>query len=296
MLSALPRRYLTACTASALVGLYGLSGCAMSPKNSAMSPQALESAGDRSADSSAAPEQAAANALQAGSNVPAARPQLIKRAYLTLTVTSVDDSLTAVTQILNTQQADILDLQDQQPSAGDRRQAYLRLRVPEANLEATLKALSGLGTVQQQSISAEDVSNQLVDLQARLRNLRKSESALLKLMERSGSIADVLEVSRELSRVREQIEQLDAQEQSLQTQVSYATVELTLAAAVATPTTPRPLGERATATWQTASHSVGEFTVGLMQLGLWLLAYSPYLAVAALAAVLGYRQLRRAPR
>ena len=228
------------------------------------------------------------------SAVTAGQPQLIKRAQLNLVVDSIDEGLQEASQIIRGQQGDILDLQDNQIEA-IHRTAYLRIRVPQANLDPLLAALGELGSVQQQGLSAEDVSTQIVDAQARLRNLRKSEESLLKIMERSGEISHVLEVSRELSRVREQIEQIDARVQNLQTQVRYSTVDLTLAAAVASQPMGRPLGETIGTTWQNATQSVGDLTVGLMQIGLWLLAYSPYLAVIAVAGALGYRSLRRRP-
>lgn len=224
----------------------------------------------------------------------AGQPQLIKRAQLSLVVDSIDDSLKSASQLIRTQQGDILDLQDNQIEA-IQRTAYLRIRVPQANLDPLLEALGELGTVQQQGLSAEDVSTQIVDAQARLRNLRKSEESLLKIMERSGEISHVLEVSRELGRVREQIEQIDARVQNLQTQVRYSTIDLTLAAAVAAQPIGRPLSETIGATWRDATQSVGDLTVGLMQIGLWLLAYSPYVLIVAIVGVLGYRTIRRRP-
>ncbi|MEL6128281.1 MAG: DUF4349 domain-containing protein [Cyanobacteria bacterium J06628_4] len=227
-------------------------------------------------------------------DVTAGQPQLIKRAQLSLVVDSIDDSLKSASQLIRAQQGDILDLQDNQIEA-IQRTAYLRIRVPQANLDPLLEALGELGTVQQQGLSAEDVSTQIVDAQARLRNLRKSEESLLKIMERSGEISHVLEVSQELGRVREQIEQIDARVQNLQTQVRYSTIDLTLAAAVAAQPIGRPLGETIGATWRDATQSVGDLTVGLMQVGLWLLAYSPYVLIVAIAGVLGYRTIRRRP-
>lgn len=226
--------------------------------------------------------------------VNAEQPKLIKRAQLSLVVDSVDSGLKSASQIIRIHQGNILDLQDNQIEA-IQRTAYVRIRVPQANLDPLLESLGELGKIQQQGLTAEDVSTQIVDAQARLRNLRKSEESLLKIMERSGEISHVLEVSRELSRVREQIEQIDARVQTLQSQVRYSTIDLTLAAAVTSQPVGRPLRETIGATWRDATQSVGELTVGLMQLGLWLLAYSPYLLVVAVASVLGYRTIRRRP-
>lgn len=226
--------------------------------------------------------------------VTAGKPQLIKRAQLSLLVDSVDAGLKNASHIIRTQQGDILDLQDNQIEAVQRT-VYLRIRVPQANLDRLLAALSELGTIQQQGLNAEDVSTQIVDAKARLRNLRKTEESVLKIMERSGEISQVLEVSRELSRIRAEIEQIDARLQNLQNQVRYSTIDLTLAAAVPPQTIGRPITETLGSTWRNATQSVGDLTVGLMQIGLWLLAFSPFLLILAIAGVLGYRTLRRRP-
>ena len=89
-----------------------------------------------------------------------------------------------------------------------------------------------IGEVQDRSITTEDVSSQLVDLQARISNSQKSEEALKEIMSRSGKISDVLEVSRELSQVRQEIEQMKATQQTLKTQVSYSTIRISLESAI----------------------------------------------------------------
>lgn len=222
-------------------------------------------------------------------------PQLVKRANVSLVVGSVEDTVSAANQLARKFQGDVLSLEQGQPQPGGRRQASLTLRLPQQNLEPALAELLQLGDVQQQSLTADDVSDQLVDLAARLRNLRQSEAALLKIMDRSGKIAEVLEVARELSTVREAIERLAAQQQQLNRQVAYATVTLTLTNATAAPAELRPLPETLGASWQAANRSVGQLTVGLLRVLLWLLAYSPYLAAIALLAFGGYRLRSRPP-
>jgi hypothetical protein len=169
----------------------------------------------------------------------------------------------------------------------------VEIRVPQERLETTLEALAKLGTVENRALTAEDVTEQLVDSEARLRNLRKSEEMVLKIMERSGSVGDVLKASQELSNIRESIERIDAQLKSLRNQVAYSTISLTLEAAVSAQQTPEPsLGLRVQETWGKAAHSVGEFTLGLFALGIWLLAYSPYFLLIA-AAVYGFNRFKK---
>jgi len=147
--------------------------------------------------------------------------------------------------------------------------------------------------VQQQSRSAEDVSTQLVDYQARLRNLRRSEETVLKILDRSGNVGDVLKVAQELNTIRQSIEQISAQLSSLQNQVAYSTIDLYLESTIAPlPAQPSTQAQLAN-TWNSATQSIGKFTVDLMQLGLWLLVYSPYLLLLIGAATLLHRRRRR---
>ena len=225
---------------------------------------------------------------------PATRPQLIKKAALSLVVKSIDASSKSVTNIVEKQQGDILGFQNQKPPDSSVRQtASVEIRVPQERLETTLEALAKLGTVENRSLTAEDVTEQLVDSEARLRNLRKSEEMVLKIMERSGSVGDVLKASQELSNIRESIERIDAQLKSLRNQVAYSTISLTLEAAVSAQQTPEPsLGLRVQETWGKATHSVGELTLGLFGFGIWLLAYSPYLLLIG-AAAYGFNRFKK---
>ena len=254
---------------------------ASAPKSAPAPPPPAGEA--RSADVAKKPAQTTAN-----------RPQLIKKAEMSIVVKSIDTSTKSVTDIVKKQQGDILGFQNQKPPDSSVRQtATVDIRVPQERLETTLDALAKLGTVQNRGLTAEDVTTQLVDSEARLKNLRKSEEMVLKIMERSGSVADVLKASQELSNIRESIEQIDAQLKSLRNQVAYSTISLTLEAAVSAQQDPEPsLGLRVQETWGKATHSVGEVTLGLFALSIWLLAFSPYLVLIG-AAVYGFNRFKK---
>jgi hypothetical protein len=207
------------------------------------------------------------------------KPQLIKIAEVDLVTDSVDDCITAINQIVKIQQGDILNLYDLQPtSKAARRSVTMQIRVPQQQLETVLAQISELGEVRRSSINAEDVSNQLVDLQARLVNLRKTEASFLEIMERSGSVSEVLEVAQVLSQTREQIERIDAQLQSLQTRVAYSTISISIEASVTTAEPDGvPLTYQLNQAWSEATQSFASLTVGVIKFFIWLLVYSPYL-------------------
>lgn len=219
-------------------------------------------------------------------------PQLVKSAAMTLELKDVDAAVSAISNTLGQYQGDLLHLSDQDTSSAQPRQVSLQLRVPQENLDPALEAFRELGTVTHQSITAEDVSTQLVDLQARVRNLRKSEEALREIMDRSGSIAEVLEVAQELSTVREAIERHEAQLKNLQNRVAYSTISLTLVSTAASPPSDSPVGEVLSQTWQSASAAMKSLSVSLLQLSIWLLAFSPYIGILVVGGWLGHRYWR----
>jgi ACT domain-containing protein len=221
------------------------------------------------------------------------RPQLIKKATISLTVNSVEQTIDAVSQIINQQQGDLIGLKQQQPKNDNPRYtATIQLRIPENRLEPALEQLAKLGTLNSRNITAEDVGDRLVDLQARLTNLQKTEASLQKIMDRAGSIRDVLSVAQELSNVRQTIEQINAQLKNLQNQVAYSTITLNLKAAVSS-TSPQPaFGLQVQETWNNSTHSLSAFSVRLLKVGIWLIVYSPYLLIFA-ALIYGFSRWRR---
>lgn len=290
------RPWLSLFTGSALA-VAVLTGCGSVPSSQDMAA-APESAMEAPTADAGADQAQGETVAQSLGELPAStraaeRPQLIKRADLSLRVASIDEGLEQMRDIVQARQGDLLSLND---SGNRNRSLTAELRVPAEQLDATLDALTEVGTVLNRSLTTEDVSNQLVDLQARLSNARKSEEALKQLMERSGDISDVLEVSRELSNVRQSIEQMAAQQKSLQTQVSYSTIRLSMQSAIASVPDQPAASAQLTNAWKSATHSVGAFTTDLLQLGLWLLAYSPYLAIVLCGAIVARKIARRSAR
>lgn len=86
------------------------------------------------------------------------------------------------------------------------------MRVPAGRLDEALTAIKAAGEVIEESQGADDVTEQVRDLDARLANSRNTEKRLNDLLlKRTGELADVLAAEREVSRVREEIERLEAQ-------------------------------------------------------------------------------------
>lgn len=106
--------------------------------------------------------------------------------------------------------------------------AEVTYRIPVDRWEETLTGLRSLALkVLDEQIEAVEVTGQVVDLAARIRNLEASEEALQAIAARATEIKDVLAVQKELTDVRGQIEQLAAQKQDLEDRAALATMTVT---------------------------------------------------------------------
>jgi hypothetical protein len=101
------------------------------------------------------------------------------------------------------------------------------IRIPAEQLPAFLESVKQYGVVQSQRLTAEDVTEQFIDVSARLNAKRVEEERLLKLLEEgTGNLADVLAVEQQLQRVRQEIEQAQGRVRYLEHATQYATVHL----------------------------------------------------------------------
>ncbi|HYM83737.1 MAG TPA: DUF4349 domain-containing protein [Candidatus Dormibacteraeota bacterium] len=112
---------------------------------------------------------------------------------------------------------------------GDKPTASITYRIPVDRWEDGLAAIRAVGhKVLGEKTDAVEVTGQLVDLDARIKNLQASESALQAIMKQATKISDILDVQNRLSDVRGQIEQLQAQQALLQDQTAYGTLTVTM--------------------------------------------------------------------
>jgi hypothetical protein len=155
------------------------------------------------------------------------------------------------------------------------------LRIPSAQLEPALAELKQLGRVDQERQSGEEVTEQYTDLAARLKNSRATELRLLDVLRNNtGKVKDVLEVENEISRVRGEIEEMEADQRALQSRIDFVTVQLSVAEEYKASLhgAPSMTGTRLHNAFVQGYHSVVENVIGLLA---WLLEAGPTLLLWA---------------
>jgi hypothetical protein len=166
---------------------------------------------------------------------PATQRMVERRAQLVLTAVDFEKARAAMETTVRRHGGYTGSLSVAAPNAAART-LDATLRVPADQLEPVLSELKTLGRVEQESQSGEEVTAQYVDLEARLENARHTENRLTDLLrERTGKLSEVLEVEEQLSRVRGEIEQMEAQRKNLSNLVEFATVSVRLTEDYKTP-------------------------------------------------------------
>jgi hypothetical protein len=168
------------------------------------------------------------------SAVPAIQgPQVIRQAQLTISVTSgsFDSKLAAVRGLVQLEQGFIsgTDAQANPTNPNEQiRSGVITFMVPAAKFDDAIDQLSKLGKVQNEHISGNDVSAQYVDLQARLANQEAQRNAMLALLSRAQTVADIIAVQTQLGQITQQIEQLKGQISYIDHNTTYSTVSVSI--------------------------------------------------------------------
>jgi hypothetical protein len=111
--------------------------------------------------------------------------------------------------------------------AGVGRSLDATVRVPSAELDASMVELKKVGRVEAEARVSEDVTKQYIDLEARLSNSRNAEQRLAAILrQQTGKLTDVLAVEKEITRVRGEIEQMEAEHKDLSRRVEFATINV----------------------------------------------------------------------
>lgn len=220
---------------------------------------------------------------------------IIKTGSMVLQVTGIDAALTAATQQI-TGLGGYASGSDRSGD-GESDQATITFRIPAAKWEQALTGLHGLATkVLQEQTKTDDVTTQVVDLDARIKNLQSTERALQAIMDRAVEIKDVLAVQAELTTVRGQIEQMTAERTNLQGQAAYSTLSVTFSLKPNPVLTSQNQFDPKSQVDQ-ASASLVSILQGIATAGIWFaIVWLPILLVLAIIVGVGlfiYRRVRR---
>jgi hypothetical protein len=228
-----------------------------------------------------------------GSSMPA--PMIARTASLEIRVKDVEASRSSLDSILARHHGYPAQLNVISPQNLPRRfQASLRIPAPE--LISAVREMKGLGRLENESQSGEDVTRQHTDLAARLKTARETEERFRAILhERTGNVAEVLEVEQSIARVRGEIESMEAEQKALEHRVDFASVEIQLTEEYkAQLGSPDSVSTRIYNAFVAGYHNATETLLGFL---LFFEEYGPslviWLVVLALPVILVWRRYKR---
>jgi hypothetical protein len=96
------------------------------------------------------------------------------------------------------------------------------IRVPAEKFDAAVEAIARMGMVIDKDVTAQDVTDQYLDLEMRLKNAKAAQQKLLALLEKAQAVSDTLEIEKELQRITTDIERLEGQIKKLTHEVAFS--------------------------------------------------------------------------
>jgi hypothetical protein len=158
-----------------------------------------------------------------------ANRKLIRNASVELEIVTFDDAVQKITAFASEERGYVATTDSQKQANGKLRGNVVVKVLPE-NLDRFLQKLRGLGELKNQTLGTEDVTKAYFDTDARLKNAHVMEQRLIDMLNtKTGRVSDLLQVEKELGRVREEIEKMQGDLKYWDSQVQLATVTISLA-------------------------------------------------------------------
>jgi hypothetical protein len=167
-------------------------------------------------------------------NNAATERKIIKNAELVFEVAMPDEHQRKISSIAESKGGYVVSSDSSQQGGSETRPPYnlvkIVLRVPSAKFDETVNEIkaSGVGTAKQEKITGRDVTEEFIDVEARLRSMKAEEAQILEVLKRANTINEILTVRQQLASIRQQIESLEGRLRYLQNQTSFSTITVTL--------------------------------------------------------------------
>lgn len=292
------RRILTLVTlivlSLAAVACAGRSSQAISEEYAGVAPMPAASEMDweqAAVAESAAFDQSVTNQLPSGQE-----RLIIRTANMSIVATDTEEALNAIATLANNGGGWVVSSEVYQ-SGNDTKTGYIQIRIPAEGFQSVLDAISGLAVkVTSLSTSGQDVTEEFVDLSARLGNLEATAARLRTFLDEARNVEEALAVNVELSRVEGEIESLKGRMQYLQQSAAYSSITVNV--------TPDALAQPIqVGGWQptgVAKEAV-EALIGMLQMlantAIWLVIFAlPVLLVISLPFILLFWLIKRLRR
>lgn len=219
--------------------------------------------------------------------------KIIRNADLTLESDAPDDAQRQITSIAERAGGFVVESQATSSDVRSTRRdiVNISIRVPSQKFADALEEIRRTGTrIVVESVKGEDVTEEFIDVEARLRAKKALEMQFMEIMKRANGVNDALNVQSEIADVRGEIERIEGRKRFLENQSSLSTIKIRLQTSSTTTLAASSTGfvPRLAQAFNTGYDFALNFILGLMTI---VIAVLPFAALIGLPVVLGMRYL-----
>jgi hypothetical protein len=153
---------------------------------------------------------------------------VIRSAFITLETEDLVSGITEVERIVGANAGYLDSWSESSNNAGEAWAYFATIRVPNISLDKSLTELRLIGTVTEQQLSSQDVTTQVLDLEARIKSLTESIGRLQELLTKANTTSELIEIENALASRQAELESLQAQSEYLNSLVDFSTINLSL--------------------------------------------------------------------
>jgi hypothetical protein len=223
--------------------------------------------------------------------------KIIYTGKLTLAVKSLEKTEQELNRLLAAAEGQLAEFREER-AVGNRRAASWKVRIPPGKFHSFVEKVAELGTPELREVNGTDVTEEFIDIEARLKNKRQLEARILKLLdEKAGELKDVVAVEHELARVREEIERIEGRLRYLASQIELSTLSIyAVEKEDYQPPAAPTFADKVAAAWFNSLRGMRElaegFAIAFVALAPWLVLFSLLLGCCWPVVIRIHRRLR----
>jgi hypothetical protein len=225
-----------------LLGLIFLSGCneRSGNKNTETSPPTYDMELSENLDSDGNPNRSpksdliqtsgTQDNLQDNQEIPTQEQErlIIRNGTMNLEIESYNEAETKINDLVKSLNG-YTSASSSSLNAAGKKQGSLTIKVPAEKFDELIAKLGEIGQVSSQNISSSDVTEEYIDLAARLKTERELEQRLITLLDtKAGSLSDIIEIESKLATVRQKIESVEGRMKFLRSQAAFSTLTVSI--------------------------------------------------------------------
>ncbi len=274
--------FLSACSASELTG--NTNSAVSQPERGSYSQMAANTSGGGGGNENPTAQKVSLETAETTQDAPTTivERKIIRNANVKLEADNPDEALAKITNIAESKTGFVVKTEQTSNNAETKKSDVITMtvRVPSEKFNETLGEIRGTASrVINETVEGKDVTEEFIDIEARLKTKKALEQQFLEIMKRSNTVEDALNVQRQLAEVRGEIEQIEGRKRFLENQASLSTIEIRIESSAGFSTSSTGFFYQLGESFSSGFDFALNFVLGLVTLAIALLPFLIFIAL-----------------